>query len=121
MDILREPLIPCRSIYSPKTAATPKATTPYPTTLAPAPLAVCSGAADPVAEFEPLAVRVPLVAVEAAEPDRVAEPEPEEGRVVGTFEIVTPTAAQRVDTAGARPVFPSENLGCKNVREILGA
>jgi hypothetical protein len=73
--------------------------------LAPAPLAVCSGAAEPVAEEEPLAVRLPLitlVAVDAAEPVRVAEPE--DTAPVGTSETVTPAAAQREDTAGARPV-----------------
>jgi hypothetical protein len=100
--ILHHPLP--SSLYNPKTAAMPIAIAPYPTTLAPAPLAVCSGAADPlVAEPEVLAVRLPLITLVAAD---FAEPvaEPEEGRAVGTLEIVTPTAAQREDTAGARPV-----------------
>jgi hypothetical protein len=92
-------------LYNPKTAAIPIATAPYPTTLAPAPLAVCSGAAEPVAECEPLIERLPLttlVAVEWAEP--VPEAMPEEAVAVGMLETVTPAAAQREDTAGARPM-----------------
>ena len=63
---------------------------------------------------------MPLVAVEAAEPDRVADPEPEVGRVVGTFEIVTPAAAQREETAGARPVFESETWAAEMYVKYLG-
>jgi hypothetical protein len=75
---------------------------PYPTTLAPAPLAVCSGAEDPVADIEPVAVRLPLMALVAADlAEPVAEAMPEETAPVGRSLTVTPAAAQREETAGA--------------------
>jgi hypothetical protein len=46
-------------------------------------------------------VRLPLTWLVDAEP--VAAAEPEEGCAVGMLERVTPAAAQREETAGARP------------------
>jgi hypothetical protein len=51
--------------------------------------------------MEPLMVRDPLIMLLIMEP--VAEA-PDEGTAVGILERVTPAAAQREETAGARPM-----------------